>query len=316
MVLDDNSYGTNTLVSGDEITMSEPSRPVSILFAEVCGNALLHEKLGSAEALRAADRCLKRMERAAEVFSGRVVKTSSEELMAVFDSADEALQAGLEMQQRIADLPRVSGVKTEIRVAFSHGLVSENLSGLAGETVNVAAHLVGLAKPGQVLTSEAGLTALTAQWKASTRDLGAVQAQGAWPGGKIVEIIPPAAIPPVVPVSTMVDQTVACVRLSLHYGGQTFILDERMPLLTLGRDADNQLVIRDRRASRHHARIERRGETLVFVDKSTNGTFMTLGGKPELFVRRGECVLYGKGTISFSASAKSPGADLAEFEPI
>ena len=147
MVLDDNSYGTNTLVSGDEITMSEQSRPVSILFAEVCGNALLYENLGSAEALRAADRCLKRMERAAEVFSGRIVKTSSEELMAVFDSADEALQAGLEMQQRIADLPRVSGVKTEIRVAFSHGLVSENLSGLAGETVNVAAHLVGLARP-------------------------------------------------------------------------------------------------------------------------------------------------------------------------
>ena len=67
---------------------------------------------------------------------------------------------------------------------------------------------------------------------------------------------------------------------------------------------------------REKARIERRGDALIFVDKSTNGTFMTLGGRPELFVRRGECVLYGKGTISFSASAKSPGADLAEFEPI
>ena len=316
MVLDENSYGTSTLVSGDEIIMSEPSHPVSILFAEVCGNALLYERLGSTEALRAADRCLKRMERAAEVFSGRIVKTSSEELMAVFDTADEALQAGLEMQQRIADLPRVSGVKTEIRVAFSHGLVSESLSGPAGETVNVAAHLVGLARPGQVLTSEAGLTALTALWKASARDSGSVQAQGAWPGGNVFEIIPPAPPSPAVPVAPLVDQTVACIRLCLRYGGQSYILDERMPVLTLGRDADNQLVIHDRRASRHHARIERRGDALIFVDKSTNGTFMTLGGRPELFVRRGECVLYGKGTISFSASAKSPGADLAEFEPI
>ena len=45
---------------------------------------------------------MKRMERTVEGFSGRIVRIVGDELMATFPHADEALQAAVEMQQRIA----------------------------------------------------------------------------------------------------------------------------------------------------------------------------------------------------------------------
>ena len=50
------------------------------------GSTRLYEKLGDTEALRAVERCIKRMERAVEAFRGKVVKTIGDEVMAVFDS--------------------------------------------------------------------------------------------------------------------------------------------------------------------------------------------------------------------------------------
>jgi hypothetical protein len=47
---------------------------------------------------------------------------------------------------------------------------------------------------------------------------------------------------------------------------------------------------------------------------STNGTFVTLNGQPELVLRKEECVLHGEGVICFAASANSPEADLVKFE--
>jgi pSer/pThr/pTyr-binding forkhead associated (FHA) protein len=44
---------------------------------------------------------------------------------------------------------------------------------------------------------------------------------------------------------------------------------------TIGRHSDNDIVVKDRSASRHHAFFEREGENLIVHDKgSKNGTFV------------------------------------------
>jgi hypothetical protein len=69
--------------------------------------------------------------------------------------------------------------------------------------------------------------------------------------------------------------------------------------LTFGRDAANDVVIGDRKASRVHARIERRRDKYVLVDHSTNGTFCTLDGEGEVELHREELLLRGRGRIVF-----------------
>jgi pSer/pThr/pTyr-binding forkhead associated (FHA) protein len=45
--------------------------------------------------------------------------------------------------------------------------------------------------------------------------------------------------------------------------------------LTIGRHSENDIVVKDMSASRHHAFFERRGENLIVHDKgSRNGTFV------------------------------------------
>jgi hypothetical protein len=261
---------------------------------------------------------MKRMERAVEGLGGRVVKLVGDELMAVFALADEAYQAGIEMQLRVADLPPVSGVKLAIRVGFSHGLVNESDGVLEGETVATAACLAGLAKPGQVLTCIQALAALSPAFKNSTRDLGPCTAKGKYFGRRMFEALHPEIVPTTVKISnsaTLPDADgLEGQYLCLRYMGKRIVLSERKPLIRMGRDHESDAVVHDRRASRHHAVIEWRGGKAVLVDRSTNGTFVTLSGQPELLLRKGECVLNGKGLICFASSAISPDADYAEFE--
>ena len=299
------------------MTMNEASPPVAVLFADVCGNARLHEKLGSTEALRAADRCLKRMERAVDGFGGRIAKSSGEELMAVFQTADEALQAAVEMQERVADLPPVSGVKLDIRVGFTYGSVLSEDGELSGETVKLAAQLAGLARPGQALTSESGIEALSSVWQKKAREMDVLPAQKLAAGTRLFELLTHEILPGVPGVAAAsFGGSTAGGSIRFKYRGENVVLDEQRPVLMCGRDAESDIVIHDRRASRHHARIERRGDVVVLVDQSTNGTFLRLNGRPEIFVRRGECMLQGPGVLSFASSATSPDSDFAEFEQI
>ena len=62
-----------------------------------------------------------------------------------------------------------------------------------------------------------------------------------------------------------------------------------------------------------HARIERRRDRYVLVDHSSNGTFLSIDGEPEIQLRREEMMLRGNGRISFGhAHAKDP-SETVEF---
>src|SRR4029077_720556 len=92
------------------------------------------------------------------------------------------------------------------------------------------------------------------------------------------------------------------------------ILGPGSELLKLGRENSCDVVIADRKASREHARIERRRDKLVLVDVSSNGTFLTFRGEQEMPVRREEIVLHGHGSISFGHPYALDPAEVATFE--
>lgn len=298
--------------------MSQAEKPRTVLFAELSGNAGLHEKLGNSEALRAVERCVRRMQRVVEACSGRLVKSAGDQLIAVFSLADDAFHAAIEMQQRVADLPPVSGVKLAIRVSFAHGSVREEKAGVVGAAVNLAAQLAGIAKPGQILTDTDSRAALSRALQPAARDLG-VAAGGKLGATRICELVAAELPAPLVNLVTEIPLEPSsagpqrpCLRL--RYGGKDHTLDDTVLVIRVGRGANNDVVVNDRRASRNHARIERRGEQIVVIDTSTNGTYVALKGKPELSLRQGECVIHGEGLICFAASATDAAADCAEFE--
>ena len=165
---EDALFGSQTIVSNVAFAADDSGEDCAVLFAAVCGGARLIEKLGATEAGHAVERCLARMERAVLGCAGRIVKQLNGELLALFDHADEAAQAAVDMQVRVADLPPISGVKLAVRAAFSFGPIFRESDGVSGAVVSRAAALAGMAGAGQVLTGETGLAALSPAWRKAT----------------------------------------------------------------------------------------------------------------------------------------------------
>ncbi|MGE5384415.1 MAG: adenylate/guanylate cyclase domain-containing protein [Betaproteobacteria bacterium] len=295
--------------------MAGKERNLAVLFADVSGSTKLYERLGDAEALRAVDRVIKRMERAIQGFKGRLVKTIGDEVMATFNTAEDAFMASTEMQQRVSDLPAVSGVKLTIRVGFHYGSAIEEANDVFGDTVNTAARIVGLANSEQILSSKQTIDELPALLRDSTRDLEQLSVKGKADGVHVFEVLWRQTDELTMKAKSIVKAPgAASVKLCLRYRGKAFLLDDKSALLTMGRDHGSDLVIEDRKASRHHARIERRGDKYMIIDQSTNGTYLAPKGEKEVLLRREEVLLQGAGTICFGGSINETHADFVQYE--
>jgi class 3 adenylate cyclase len=296
--------------------MSSTEKMFSVLFAAVTGSSQLFDKLRGTEALHAVDRCMKRMTRGIDGFHGRIVKARRDDLTALFGNANDACQAAIAMQRRTADLPPVSGIQLAIRVGLHHGPVIEEGGEILGDCVNTAEWLVGLAAPGQILTSAPTQASLSAHLESSTRLLESASTKDLPAERQVFEVLwsEPRTEAPRVVIESPVPTRERELRLCIRYGHFVKLLDKHRTSVVIGRDAGCEIAVHNRRASRSHARIERRGEHFVLIDLSTNGTFVTINGEQELFLRHDQFVLRGRGVISFAASAGSAAADIAEFE--
>jgi adenylate cyclase len=75
------------------------------------------------------------------------------------------------------------------------------------------------------------------------------------------------------------------------------------PMVTMGRDESNRIVINHPKVSRLHARIEIRKDKFILVDQSTNGTYIHPHDGQMILLRQDEIHLRGEGIISLGQKA-------------
>jgi predicted component of type VI protein secretion system len=103
-------------------------------------------------------------------------------------------------------------------------------------------------------------------------------------------------------------------RLKLVFGDREVWLDRSGSVaITLGRDAACGVEIQDEGASRQHATIEIRGDKIVIVDHSSNGTYVAWDQESETWLRREEMILPPRGHISLGRSTRAPHARIVAF---
>ena len=200
------------------------------------------------------------------------------------------------------------------------GLVNPDAETVTGETVETAGRIASKARIDQILASSLVIDQLPKQTLILSRampDLGSVLDGTANFGLAEVDWLHHdehqrkyGVTFDATPSQFLTDIERLCVR----YHGNAFLVDEKSPFLTLGRDPSSKLVIADRKASRTHGRIERRNNCYYYVDSSTNGSYVASGGQAEVMVRRKEIELKGNGRIAFGVSLSDPKADFADFE--
>ncbi|MDR2164244.1 MAG: FHA domain-containing protein [Zoogloeaceae bacterium] len=300
---------------------------VTIVVTEILGSGrLVGRQLGAKEVRYTMDRYFKRIEMVGASFRGSVNEIEQNQIDLTFPTLSEAGLAAIEIQYRISSLPPVSGVRLNVRIGI-HMAETET------DARNVAIQLMQLALPEQILCGREILLDQAQGIGVSMRDLH----QTRLADGKefqVVEVLWREDRMPVSLTTTSVlshaeqdkegaksdDSALSAIdlggsmpdlvlpnaklknKLCVRYQGKAFLLDEKTPFFTLGRDQSNDLVIHDSRVSRQHARIERKDDRYYLVDMSTNGTFVAIGNGPEAFLRKGRLLLEGHGILGFASS--------------
>jgi hypothetical protein len=217
------------------------------------------------------------------------------------------------MQTRIDALPMSDGAKRKIRVGFHAGPVIEENGDVFGDTVNTAARMAGLAKGMQIFTTRATVDMLSAALRAGTRDIAALSVKGKADEMSVCEVIWQEGGDLTMTADSILVPSSQNSTLKLRHGAKEILMDASLTSVALGRDGGSNLVIADPKASRNHARIEKRRDKYFLADQSTNGTFVTFGNEAETSLRREEVMLRGSGFIVFGHSASESKAETVEF---
>ncbi len=273
-----------------------------IMFADISGSTRLFENLGDTIALGKLTVCISSLAKIIEGYNGVVVKTIGDEIMATFESSDDALEAACSIQENVS-ADNLSGKSTfTMHIGFHYGSVIMARNDVFGDSVNVAARMVDLAKDGQIITTRETVVTLSSHLQGTTRHLYNIPVKGRKENVDLFEVVweqmdvtyigdAPST------VSIMKEQA-----LLLKYQGKTGRVDKNEPLVSLGRSPASDMVLDQPCISRKHAQIEYVGGKFILSDKSSNGTYVIVNKGTPIFLRRENFTLVGKGIIRFSPS--------------
>ena len=289
------------------------STRLAILFADMVASTRLFDKFGNERAHAIVNECIAALKQITQNFRGRTVKTIGDQLMAVFADPDMAWFAASEMQWKVAELPSIEDTRVAIRIGFHYGEAMERSGDVFGDSVNVAARIAELAKGEQIITSAQTLSAISRELAAGARHLWPIQVKGRVEPVDLFEIMWDANNDATITMSAQFMPPKVPVRLRLLHCGREVCVGAERPVISIGRDVVNELVVDERKASRVHARVEWRRDKFVLTDVSTNGTYVIAENAEEACLRREEYILDGSGTISLGRSHHVAPRNCVEF---
>src|SRR5205085_7828453 len=145
---------------------------VTVMFSDVSGFTAMSERLDPEEVHAIMDRAIEVILKEVHRYEGTINQFLGDGVMALFgapiaheDHANRALSAALAIQQGLRPLAdevnRVHGIEFRMRMGINAGLVVVGAIGkdlrmdytAVGDTTNLAARLLALAKPGQIVVS-------------------------------------------------------------------------------------------------------------------------------------------------------------------
>jgi len=289
--------------------------PLAVLCVNVAGGKNWVRGLGDPEALYVIERYAKRIRRSVELHGGRLVNYNGSKLMAFFANGTKAFASAVEIHQRVAELPPHSGFPLAVGVGLCAGHQAREGRYFPAEGDNPAARLAVVAPPGRIMVSVprraklfpwlalAGNSVPEVVLKCGQRRLGVFDVPAQEPARMALSL-------------ALADAGDGAGRLGLRHRGVDMVLDESQPLTRIGRLPKNDLVIRATRCSRQHGRIERRVDRFIYIDQSTNGTFLTSEKQAERLVHGEEILLFGRGILSFGGPASADGAEIIRFQTL
>jgi len=285
----------------------------AIMFADVADSSKLYETIGDVQAQEHITECFALMSSISKQNGGVVIKTIGDEIMCRFSNAEDAVEAACKIQEGFRGCINNSGIRISVRIGLHYGPAIIEKGDLFGDAVNVASRMVSIAKSKQIITTEQTVTCLSLEKRAATRRFDRVSVKGKEEKITIFEVlwdwegltIMGSVDLPRQPSTTF---------LILTYGDMIKHIAADSPIFIIGRDQKSDIVVSSNMASRTHASIEYRREKFVYIDQSTNGTYIRAQDDKDIYLRREVFPLWGEGIISLGESIEKQPEHLIHFK--
>ncbi len=284
----------------------------TVLFADICDSVRIYEIFGNTRGMEIAEQSMERMMRITAWNNGAVIRTQGDGVKCLFPAADNAYDAATKMQLSHRD--SLCGIK----VAFSNGTVMSSQDDVFGDTVHLAARLLGLAKAGEILLPGGTVAALSPDRQTNTRLLDTTRVKGRSEPVDVFTVVqledgPRTSTKTLVTTSTAASQIKPPSTLLLQHPGGEFRYEDTGQAMSIGRAETCDLVVDSHYASRLHALIELKRNYFLFTDQSTNGTYVTNQDNETVFLKRESVQLLGNGVISLGRPASYMPDDVIRF---
>jgi class 3 adenylate cyclase len=276
----------------------EANRKTTVMFASFIGTSNVIEAAGESAARDAFARCIERIGGAATSCGGRVAKTMHDKAMVLVATPDGAADAAVAIHTAVGEFPAVAAVKLALGIGFHYGSVIQKATDVFGDTVNLASRLGEQAAKGQIITTLETGELFSPIYRPWMRKLGTIDVKGRTDQVEICELVWRADDSATL-VTKRRTTTQGVLKLKLKYRGIEVVRRREKDAAVVGREQDCGLVVDNDQVSRHHCTIERRGDKFVLTDTSSNGTYVTIQGEPEVLLQREELMLSKRGWIAF-----------------
>jgi adenylate cyclase len=148
------------------------SRVAAVMFADMVGYSRRMEQDEERNAAQAT-RSVELFRSLIGDYGGQVTNVAGDGILAIFDSAGEALRFALQIQSEFRDQSVWGdGEPIQFRIGLNHGNITIDAGNVQGHCVNIAARLQALAEPGTIFVTEAMLGAVEAVAGVDLRPLG------------------------------------------------------------------------------------------------------------------------------------------------
>jgi len=293
-----------TLTNEIEDTIADQA----IMFADVSGSSALYKQEGNVQAKQLIDQAVDLMKALTIEHSGIVVKTIGDEVMARFSDPSEACEAAISIQQHCSKIKASDGSHFSVRIGMDFGHTLLDGDDVFGDTVNDAACVAQIARPDQIVITQALVDALPSALQSLCQEFDRINIKGETVKTLIYRLAwenpTEEHSATTVMAANHITQKISTDHLQLTYAGKTVNVSTGDIPFIIGRDHRKvNLHIDSTIASRDHCQIVLRRGKFVLLDHSTNGTYVKTPDQPEVYLRREELPLMGEGTISIGRRA-------------
>ncbi len=270
-----------------------------VLSADVVGSTALYESYGDARAQAMVNDCLAALKGYCAEHHGQAVAEIGDQLVALFVDPTDAASTASEIHAHLHEqYGKETGQRIRLRIGLHYGPLPPAGSILGSQTAKIADWASSKAKPEQTLATGALIEQLPRIFRAVSRYVD----DETWDFVSLEHVQLHEVIWDVESITAFNGELPprdenSYNAVTFTHGTQSVRVDTAHPVISIGRQAENDLVVDKDLVSRQHLSAQFSRGRCTITDNSTNGSMIRLDDGSKYELKRESFRLLGSGVV-------------------